>query len=427
MSLTKNSVAIVGLGYVGLPLALLAKKKGYDVIGLDANEEKVNKINCKVSPIADKALIGLVKKYPIKASTNFADAKDVSIFVICVPTPVKGTTPDLTPVRSAAKAIGKVLKKGQLVILESTVNPGVCDEEVLPILEKVSGLISGSEFYFAHCPERINPGDKKWGVHNIARVVGGIDKVSLNKAAKFYEDIIDAPIRKMGSVKEAEAVKIVENCFRDVNIAFVNELALSFSKLGIDVVNVIEGAATKPFAFMPHFPSRGVGGHCIPVDPYYLIAYAKKHGFTHKLLKQAREINSHMPHYTVDRTYDALHEAKAINGKPPKISVLGLSYKKDIDDTRESPSYEIIDLLREKGADVKVYDPYVTDAKNAPSLFDAVDGADAVVVSTAHSEFTKITPKQFAKAGVKVVIDGQNAFKKSSFDNSGVLYKGIGR
>ncbi|MCS7092159.1 MAG: nucleotide sugar dehydrogenase [Patescibacteria group bacterium] len=423
----KKVVAIIGLGYVGLPLALLAKQKGYEVIGIDKDSQKVKKINSGISPIYDKKLIMQVKNHSIYATTKFSELVNADIIVICVPTPVKGKTPDLNPVKNASIQIAKHLKKGQLVLLESTVNPGVCEEIVIPILEKQSKLICGKDFHFAHCPERINPGDTKWHVGNIPRVVGGYSVKCLSLAYKFYSSIIDAPIKKMESVKEAESVKIVENCFRDVNIAFVNELAQSFSKLGIDVVNVIQGAATKPFAFMPHFPSRGVGGHCIPVDPYYLIFYAKKHGFKHKLLKEVRRINSQMPHYTVDRTYEALNEAKVINGSPPKIAVLGLSYKKNIDDTRESPSYEIIKLLKQKGAEVRIYDPYVKDKNNAKNLSEAIDNADAVIVATAHSKFRKITPQTLKKAGVKILVDGENAFDKKAFSSLGILYKGIGR
>lgn len=423
----KNSVAIIGLGYVGLPLALLSRRKGYKVIGIDTNEQKVNQINSGISPINDKNLIIQVKKYSIFATTQFSEIKQAEIIVVCVPTPVKGSKPDLSPVKSASKNIAKYLKKEHIVILESTVNPGVCEEIVIPILEKQSGFTCGKDFYFAHCPERINPGDTKWQVDNIPRVIGGISEKSLSIAYDFYSDIIDAPIHKMESVKEAEAVKIVENCFRDVNIAFVNELAQSFSRIGIDVVNVIKGASTKPFAFMPHFPSRGVGGHCIPVDPYYLIAYAKKHGFTHKLLREARKINSQMPHYTIEKIYEALNEANALKDRPPKIAVLGLAYKKDIDDTRESPSYEIIRLLKQKGAEVKVYDPYVKDPKNSKNLLDAIKNTNAVVIATAHSIFQKITPQLLKKAGVKAFIDGENAFDKKTFCTSGIVYKGIGR
>ncbi|MDQ5889745.1 MAG: dh protein, partial [Patescibacteria group bacterium] len=267
-----NKVTVLGLGYVGLPLALLASRKGYKVVGVDLNIEKIDLIKQKKSPFQDDELQKEIEQTSLNVSNSFESIRETDIVIICVPTPVDDNKmPDYTPIESACESIGPHLKKGQLVILESTVNPGVCEEVVIPILERVSNLKVGKDLSLAHCPERINPGDKKWNVSNIPRVVGGFDSESLNRAVTFYTNIVDASIKPMGSLKEAEAVKIVENSFRNINIAFVNELARSFAKMDIDVVNVIDGAATKPFAFMAHYPSCGIGGHCIPVDPYYLI------------------------------------------------------------------------------------------------------------------------------------------------------------
>lgn len=422
-----NTIAIVGLGYVGLPLALLASKKGYKVNGVIRNPEKADLINQRISPIHDEKIIEDLKTTTLEATTDFTKVKEASIIIICVPTPIDfNHMPDLEPVISATTNVGKNLRKGQTVILESTVNPGVCEEVMLPILEKESGLKGGSDFYFAHCPERINPGDPKWNVENINRVVGSLEEKGLKIATDFYQSILRGTIKQMGNLKEAEACKVVENSFRDINIAFVNELALSFSNLGIDVVRVIDGAATKPFAFMPHYPGCGVGGHCIPVDPYYLIEYAKKKGFYHDFLSLARRINNSMPEYTVELVVKGLNEkGVAIHGA--KVAVLGLAYKGNIDDDRESPSYEIIRYLKENGADVVIYDPYVVKKSTVQTLDEALSEAKAVVLATGHQDFRKITPELLINSGVRVLVDGRNFFNKDDFLSKEIIYKGIGR
>jgi len=334
--------------------------------------------------------------------------------------------PNLEPVKKACEHIAKFLQKGQLVILESTVNPGVSESIVLPILEKGSGLQGGVDFYLAHCPERINPGDKKWNVANINRVVGSLEEKGLKMAVDFYRSIISGEVNPMGSLKEAEAVKVVENSFRDINIAFVNELAMSFSRLDIDVVNVINGAATKPFSFMAHFPGCGVGGHCIPVDPYYLIDYAKKNGFNHDFLKLARRINNHMPEFTAEQVKRELSK-KGISVQGAKVAVLGLAYKPEIDDYRESPSFKIIKYLQALGARVVSFDPFVIAKSAAKNLGEAVENAQAVVIATAHKAFKELKPEYLVKHGVKVVIDGRNCLQKDKFGAVGIVYKGIGR
>lgn len=424
-----KTAAVIGLGYVGLPLAVLLAKKGYRVIGVDINEERVDEIRSGAVPFKDENLAAELKRYPIEATTEAAKIQSASIIVICVPTPVyENRMPNLEPVERAAKNIAPNLIKGrgQLVILESTVNPGVTENIVLPLLEKGSGLVCGTDFFLAHCPERVNPGDTKWNVENINRVVGGFDAASLERAAAFYESVLTGSVRKMPSLKEAEAVKVVENSFRDINIAFVNELAKSFARMGIDAINVINGAATKPFAFLAHYPSRGVGGHCIPVDPYYLIEYAKKQGFDHQFLALARKINDSMPLYTAELTMKALNEKKqAMHGA--KIAVLGLAYKADIDDCRESPSFEIIKHLQEFNADVVTYDPYVLSRSSAQSLDEALTGADAIVIATDHSAFKEITPETLKRLGVDTLIDGVNCLDKQAFLSAGLSYHGIGR
>lgn len=422
----KKTVCVIGLGYVGLPLAVRCVEKGYLVYGLDKDKNKVDLINKGKSPIKEKFLQDYLAKFKPKATANEKAIGKADIVLICVPTPVDEMFyPDLKPVIGAAEAITRNLKKRALVVLESTVNPGVSEEVVKPIFEKV-GHIVGKDVFIAHCPERINPGDPKWNVTNIPRVVGSFDKEGLKKAVEFYRDIVDAEIRPMKSIREAEAVKIVENSFRDINIAFVNELAKSFDRLGIDVKDVILGASTKPFAFMPHFPSCGVGGHCIPVDPYYLIERAKQSGFDHKFLKIAREINNSMPEYAVELLQDALNEIKIpMNGTV--IGVLGLSYKANVDDTRESPAFKIIRRLKDHKAKALVYDPHILKSSTAKSLKELLKKSKALVLVTDHNEFKEISPLLFKKYDIKVVIDGKNCLNKDAIQKLGIIYKGIGR
>jgi nucleotide sugar dehydrogenase len=421
-----TKIAVVGLGYVGLPLALLIVEKNYQVIGIDINEIKVKKINRKIVPFKDSSLSKKLKKSRIKATTDFEKLVNCSTIIVCVPSPVnKNHKPDLKPIRSAFSQIGKYLQKDQLIILESTVNPGVCEEIIAPLLKKISGLSVSEDFYLAHCPERINPGDKVWTVENIPRVVGGIDTVSLKKAVSFYKSIIEAEIYPMDNIKETEAVKIVENAFRDINIAFVNELAQSFYRLRIDVLNVIKGASTKPFSFLAHYPSCGVGGHSIPADPYYLIDYARKNVYKHRFLTLARKINDDMPRFTVKILETLLIQSgQILSGS--NITVLGLAYKGDISSTRESPSLQIIDELEKAGAIVSTYDPFVKNKSTANNIQEAVKNSNGVIVATAHTKFKNLTPEFFSKYNVPIVVDGQNILSKEEFSKSNILYQGIG-
>ncbi|OGI16037.1 MAG: hypothetical protein A2Z52_02390 [Candidatus Moranbacteria bacterium RBG_19FT_COMBO_42_6] len=422
----KKTVCVVGLGYVGLPLAVRCVEKGYKVYGLDLDRRKVKLINEGKSPIEEKFLEEKLPKFRPIASRDGKVIKKSEIVLICVPTPVdEKFYPVLDPVIEATKLIAKNLKKGALVVLESTVNPGVCEEVVKPLIEK-EGYRVGKDVFIAHCPERINPGDKKWNVTNIPRVVGSFEKGGLKKAVDFYKSIVDGEIRPMKSIREAEAVKIVENSFRDINIAFVNELAKSFDKLEIDVKDVIMGASTKPFAFMPHFPSCGVGGHCIPVDPYYLIERAKQSGFDHEFLKIARKINNSMPLYTVELLQDALNEIK-MPMKGTSVGILGIAYKANVDDVRESPSLKIIKQIKKHGATVLTFDPHIPESSTAKSLEELLKRSKAVVLVTDHDEFKAIDPKTFRKFGIKVVIDGKNCFDKNAIKKLGMIYKGIGR
>ncbi|MCX8094241.1 MAG: nucleotide sugar dehydrogenase [Candidatus Goldbacteria bacterium] len=406
-----SQVCIIGLGYVGFPLAQLCLKKEKIVKGIDNDAKKIELINNGIDPIEKKEI-----KYKFEVSLdNPKFIKDSEVIIICVPTPVDNMKmPDYEPLLNALRYVAQNLGKNKpLIIVESTINPGVMEELVYPLFNNFK---LGIDYNLAHCPERINPGDTKWNVENINRVVGGMTDECLNRAYEFYKSILTAEIMKMSSIRTAEAVKIVENTFRDVNIAFVNELAKCFSLMDIDIMEVIKGASTKPFAFMPHYPSCGVGGHCIPVDPYYLIEKAKSIGFDHKFLKLAREINESMPQYTVELLIDALNENKmCLNGTT--VGILGLSYKGNVGDLRESPALIIIDILKKKGANVITYDPYIK--SDCKSLDEIQNKCDIFILCADHNEFRNIDFNR-----IKIFIDGKNMFYDKKIK---CIYKGIGR
>ncbi len=423
-----KNIAVIGLGYVGLPLALLAEEKGFNVIGLDLDKSKLKSLQSKQPIIDDADANQRLKTTNINFSDDFSLLKDVDAAIICVPTPVdEKKNPNLAAVKGAATSAAKNLRPGSLLIVESTINPGVCDEVLIPLIEADTDHTVGKTLYVAHCPERINPGDPKWHVGNINRVLGGDSEKALELAHGFYSRLIDAEIKKMGSLKEAEAVKIVENSFRDINIAFVNELAMSFEKLGINVTNVIDGAATKPFAFMAHYPGIGVGGHCIPVDPYYLIEYARSNGFEHKFISLARNINESMPIYAIDLLEQTLIGKTGKPLKGSRVAVLGLSYKSNVGDDRESPAYTVISQLKKRGAKVDTYDPYMPEKSTAKSLEEAIEGKQAIILVTAHKEFAEKLPG-LTSGSVEVFLDGRNALgeHKDKLAKHGIAYIGIG-
>ncbi|MFZ2187748.1 MAG: nucleotide sugar dehydrogenase [Candidatus Moraniibacteriota bacterium] len=422
-----KTVSIIGLGYVGLPLAVRAKEKGYHVIGFDIDEKKINMLKKGERLFKDTFLEENLLKYPFKATSTPKDIASADIHIICVPTPVDAAHhPDLGPVIGACELVATYCKKGALIVLESTVNPYVSEEIVKPIFEK-HGFTIGKDIYISHCPERINPGDPQWNVTNIPRVVGSFDKKGLDMSLQFYRSIVDADIRPMKTIREAEAVKILENSFRNINIAFVNEIARSFDKLDIDVKDVILGAATKPFAFMAHYPSCGVGGHCIPVDPHYLVERAKESGFDHEFLKLAIKTNNDMPAYTVERLQDALNENR-MPMKDTVVGVLGLSYKANVDDLRESPSFPIIKYLKQHSCKVETFDPHAKAESSMKSLEALLKKADALLVATNHKEFIEaLTPELLKKYGIKVIVDGKNCLDRDAFKKAGIIYKGIGR
>jgi UDP-N-acetyl-D-glucosamine dehydrogenase len=422
-----KKIAVIGLGYVGLPLALLAEEKGFDVVGIDLSQKKLSMLRKKQSPIDDVQASNRLIKSKIKFSDDFSFLNDRDIAIICVPTPVhKDKMPDLSIVKNASISAAKILKDGSLLIIESTINPGVCDEIIIPAIEAETNHKAGKSLHIAHCPERINPGDPKWHVGNINRVLGANSDNALKIAYDFYTSLVDAQIKKMGNLKEAEAVKIVENSFRDINIAFVNELAMSFAKLGINVNNVIEGAATKPFAFMAHYPGIGVGGHCIPVDPYYLIEYARGNGFDHHFLKLARSINENMPVYAVDTIEQKLIELGKGNLRGKEVTVLGLAYKPNVADDRESPAYTVIEALEERGSIVKTYDPHILEKSSSKSLEDATKNAEVIILVTSHNQYMNLETKDLNK--LLVFYDGRGVFsdKKEALEKSGANYINVG-
>ena len=428
-----QTVAVIGLGYVGLPLALLAKKQKFNVMGIDTDSKKIRAIAHGRSPFRDEAIeraLAAEGKDGLRATTRFHAVEQAGIVVVCVPTPVtEDHVPDLAPLEQACRSVAPYLRPETLVVIESSIYPGTTETVIKPILEKGSGLsVAAGELFLAHCPERINPGDNHWRVGNLPRVVGGVNRESTEQASAFYRRLLpQGAVKEMSSVAEAEAVKMVENAFRDVNIAFVNELAIAFEKWGINILHVIDGASTKPFAFLPHYPGCGVGGHCIPVDPYYLIERARESQVPLHLIETALAVNNSMPAHTVDLTLQAT-DRLGLKPAETTVVVLGLAYKADTDDERESPSHEIIHLLETRRFPVVVYDPYLAHpALSAPSLAQALSRSVVVILATAHREFLRaLTPEFLVRQGIRAVIDGRNCLRGQEIKKAGIAYQGIG-
>jgi UDP-N-acetyl-D-glucosamine dehydrogenase len=411
-------IGIIGQGYVGLPLALVFAEAGFPVIGLDLDESKVTALNrgeSYIKHIGADRVAEAVKSGRFRASSDFDELKACDAVLICVPTPLgQHREPDLSYVLDSARAAAQRLRKGQLIVLESTTYPGTTDEDVLPVLEE-TGLKTPDDFLLAFSPEREDPGNPKFHTKIIPKVVGGVNQASTDAAVALYELAVDK-IVAVSSARVAESSKLLENIFRSINIALVNELKMTFDRMGIDIWEVIEAAKTKPFGFTPFYPGPGLGGHCIPLDPFYLSWKAAEYGMWTRFIELAGEINTHMPHFVVDKTVKAINEdGKSIRGA--KVLVLGLSYKENIDDDRESPSYEIIELLRDAGAEVAYCDPFFPTARpgrkhdlrlaSVPCTAEAFGGYDAVVLSTGHAAFRD--PALYAH--VRLVVDTRNAVK----------------
>ena len=409
-------VGIVGMGYVGLPLAREFCAGGARVLGFDVNESRVKQLNRGISPlkhIANQQMRDMMKSRMFRATATMAQLSKVDAILICVPTPLtENREPDMTYVEQTCRTIAKYLRKGQLVVLESTTYPGTTRELMQPILE-TSGLKAGRDFYMAYSPEREDPGNKQFQTATIAKVVGGINQASLDKALEIYEIAIKTLV-PVNSCEVAEAAKILENSYRCVNIAMVNELKQLFDRMNIDVWEVIRAASTKPFGFQAFYPGPGLGGHCIPIDPFYLTWKARQYGMPTRFIELAGEINTDMPHYVVARTMDALNERKkSLNGA--KVLILGLAYKKDIDDLRESPSIELIELLRAKGAKVDYNDPYIAQThkqrehdlkmKSKPLNARMLKSYDVVLIATDHSDYDY----RWIVRNAQLVVDTRNA------------------
>lgn len=355
------NISIVGLGYVGLPLSLQFARSGVSVLGLDIDSAKVESLNAGrsyIKHIDSKAIAEQLAAQRFSASTDFARVREVEAVIICVPTPLnKNREPDISYILDTGRAIAPHLQKGTLVVLESTTYPGTTDEDLRAVLEKGSGLKAGSDFYLAFSPEREDPANPDSKVATIPKVVGGFTPACSRQAEALYGRAIKT-IVPVSSCRAAEATKLTENIFRSVNIALVNELKVVYSAMGIDVWEVIAAAKTKPFGFMAFYPGPGLGGHCIPIDPFYLTWKAREFGQNTKFIELAGEVNTGMPHYVIERVAEALNaHRKSINGS--RILVVGLAYKPNVDDERESPSYELMNLLQKRGAAVSYHDPYV--------------------------------------------------------------------
>jgi UDP-N-acetyl-D-glucosamine dehydrogenase len=413
-------VGVIGLGYVGLPLVKTFLHAGFRVMGFDVDKNKVsslNKAKSYIKHVTGEDLRPFIRQKKFEATSDFTNLSKADAIIICVPTPLDAhKNPDLSFVLSTTSVIAENLRKGQLVVLESTTYPGTTEEEMLPILE-VSELKVGKDFYLAYSPERENPGDEIFTTARIPKVLGGVTSSCKKVAKALYDQIVVLTI-PVSAPRVAEATKLLENIFRSVNIALVNELKMIFERMNIDIWEVIQAASSKPFGFMPFFPGPGYGGHCIPVDPFYLTWKAKEVDYSTKFIELAGEINTMMPYYVVSKTIESLNaRGKSIKGA--NILILGVAYKKDVDDPRESPSLKIISLLQEKGAKISYNDPYIPeskghrdypglDLKSIPLTEKLLRRTQAVIIATDHSVYDY----DWIVKNASLVIDTRNAVKK---------------
>lgn len=418
-------VGIVGLGYVGIPLALAALRQGFHVIGFDIDQNRVDQLNAGKSAIKHipmELIVEGVNNGKFVATTDFDRLAEPDALLIAVPTPLtKYREPDLSYVVKTTEAIAKRLRKGQLVVLESTTYPGTTDEVMRPILENTTGLKSGEEFFLAFSPEREDPGNPDFGTSTIPKVVGGDGAAALAMADALYSNLVVKTV-PVSSTATAEAVKLTENIFRAVNIALVNELKTVYAAMGIDVWEVIDAAKTKPFGFMPFYPGPGLGGHCIPIDPFYLTWKAREYDITTRFIELAGQINSGMPYLVVNRLSELLDLHGRKNLSDARILILGIAYKKNVDDMRESPSLKLIELIEKRGAHVEFYDPYIpvipptrehaelTGRKSVDFDARTLSGFDAVLIATDHDD----VDYKFLVGNSKLVVDTRNACARAS-------------
>ena len=415
----KITVGVVGLGYVGLPLAVEKAKAGFRTIGFDVQEEKVKQVNAGhnyIGDVVDAELAQLVNNGMLSATTDFSFIKEVDFVAICVPTPLDiHQEPDISYVENSAKSIAGYLTKGTVVVLESTTYPGTTEELIKPILEKGSGLECGKDFYLGFSPERVDPGNAVYKTKNTPKVVGAVGKDAQEVIAAIYGAVLDDKVHTVSSPAVAEMTKILENTYRNINIGLINELAILCNRMNIDLWEVIEAAKTKPFGFTAFYPGPGLGGHCIPLDPYYLTWKAREYGFHTSMIEASMMINDHMPEYTVERCGKILNRhRKALNGS--KVLVLGVAYKQDIDDYRESPALRVIEELEKTGASVSFYDPYIPQYKQHGKLHrgetaltaELLQHADLVVVTAAHTNIDY----DFVQRHAQAVFDTKNVMKE---------------
>ena len=411
-------VGVIGLGYVGLPLAVEKAKSGFKTIGFDIQKEKVNMVNNAINYIGDivnQDLEETVKSGKLSATSDFSFIKDVDFIAICVPTPLDShQQPDISYVENSAKEIAKYLKKGSIVVLESTTYPGTTEEVLKPILESGSGLKCGEDFYLGFSPERVDPGNLIYKTKNTPKVVGAIGKDAAEVIAAMYRSVLESEVHVVSSPAVAEMEKILENTYRNVNIGLVNELAMLCHKMNINFWEVIDAAKSKPYGFQAFYPGPGLGGHCIPLDPYYLSWKAREYGFHTSMIEASMMVNDRMPEYCAERASKILNRfKKAMNGS--KILILGVAYKQDIDDYRESPAIRVIEELEKEGATISFYDPFVLEyqehgvvKKGETSLTaELIESSDLVIVTTAHTN----VDYSFVQKHAKAIFDTKNAMK----------------
>lgn len=422
-------VGVVGLGYVGLPLAVEKAKAGFKTIGFDIQEQKVRMVNeghNYIGDVVDKDLEELIRNGMLSATTDFSFVKDVDFVAICVPTPLDShQQPDISYVKSSTEKISKYLTKNSMVVLESTTYPGTTEELIRPILETGSGLKCEEDFYLGFSPERVDPGNLIYKTKNTPKVVGAIGKDATEVIAAMYRAVLDGDVFEASSPGIAEMEKILENTYRNINIGLANEMAMLCDKMGINYWEVVEAASTKPYGFQPFYPGPGLGGHCIPLDPYYLSWKAREYGFHTSMIESSMMINDKMPEYCVERASRILNEhKKALNGA--RVLVLGVAYKQDIDDYRESPALEVIDILRGKQVDVDYYDPFISvyshngaQIKGLEKITAEIVAAyDLVMITAAHT----VLDYNMVSQNAKVIFDTKNAMKQiGKRDNIEVL------
>jgi UDP-N-acetyl-D-glucosamine dehydrogenase len=411
ISSKRANVGIIGLGYVGLPLACTIAKAGFKVIGFDRSKEKTEKVNEGLSTINDvsnETLKEFVEEGKLSATQDFSLLQEVDVICICVPTPLSiYKEPDLSYVESAVKEVYKNLNKKKLIILESTTYPGTTREKVLSYLEDRGKV--GEDFFLAYSPERVDPGNKRYTIENTPKIVGGVTPKCTEIATLFYSQFVEK-VFPVSSPESAEMTKLLENIFRVVNIALVNELMMLCDRMGINIWEVIEAASTKPFGFMPFYPGPGIGGHCIPIDPFYLSWKAKAYNFPTEFIELAGKINERMPYYVVEKASEYLNEVgKSIKGS--NILIIGVAYKKDISDTRESPALKIIEILLERGSNISYHDPYVPEIKVSGRSFTSqslnrktLSSSDLVIIITDHSN----VDYKLIKEGSSLILDMRN-------------------